>query len=195
MMIKFKVMALCWKGDVGGRCRVSVAGAVRIGSAHSILLLLPHTPPNGRESMGIKWKRKDTWFLSMTDSVWIALPDLNLPRESSLLAVLCVPAAFQYLDNCIPSLVARSQPLAQNAGTSEGNCLNLPSRCMPFICKCNLHMSSSPWLWYTSPFQDRILYTYLAGEVPWSWRWFSQGEAYPDVLTPAISPNVGNSTA
>ena len=41
-------------------------------------------------------------------------------------------------------------------------------------------------------------HTYLAQETPWSWRRFSQGEARhctPAVLTPAINPNVVNSSA
>lgn len=58
---------------------------------------------------------------SLRLTVWTVLPDLKLPPESSLLAMLCVLVPFQHLDNCIPSLVARSQPLGQNAVTVEGN--------------------------------------------------------------------------
>jgi len=41
-------------------------------------------------------------------------------------------------------------------------------------------------------------HTYLAQRIPWSWRRFLQDEAHhctPVLLTPAITPNVGNSGA
>lgn len=37
-------------------------------------------------------------------------------------------------------------------------------------------------------------YTYLAGEIPWSHRWSSQGEAHPLRLGCVDPPNVGNLT-
>ena len=46
--------------------------------------------------------------------------------------------------------------------------------------------------------QNRNEHTYLAQGIPWSRRWFPQGEARhctPAMLTLAITPNVGNSSA
>ena len=46
--------------------------------------------------------------------------------------------------------------------------------------------------------RNRNEHTYLAQGIPWSGRWFPQGEARhctPAMLTLAITPNVGNSSA
>ena len=51
---------------------------------------------------------------------------------------------------------------------------------------------------FSCKFRLFIYYSYLAEEIPWSWRWFSQGRAYPlcsGCTGPCDSPNVGNLTA
>lgn len=108
--------------------------------------------------MGLAWKGKGICVCSPWPPVWAVLSHPNLPSESCLLAALRAPAAFQRLDSCIPCPVAWSQPLGQNAGTSEANCVSLHLGTCPLhvdaICMRPLHFGSGSAL----PFQDCTLF-------------------------------------
>lgn len=93
-------MPLYWKGL--GRWGWQVQGicgscSVKIVSALSIPFPLPLPKKQIRESMGTKGKGKSICVLSMGFS-----SRSEIATESSLLDILCAPAPFHSLDNCIP---------------------------------------------------------------------------------------------
>lgn len=127
VLILFESASLTHSGDqdqgnnfvLEGTRDMPVAEAVWLG-LHPHSLLPPPLPQKEqiRESMVIIWE-ESAYVCSLRRTVWTVLPDPKLPPESSLLAMLCALVSFQHLD--IPSLVAWSQPLGQNAVIFEGN--------------------------------------------------------------------------